>query len=107
MLKKILYFYIELILLNSLQAFFNRGMARFHLNHPKCIQDFNKALQIKPTLFEAFLARACVYGLKDRVTKAILNCNEAVKICPKSVRAYLYRGALKLRILIELYVFKN
>ena len=52
-------------------------------------------MSINPDLFEAFLARACVYGLKDRVTKAILNCNEAVKMCPKSVRAYLYRGALK------------
>ncbi len=69
-------------------------MTRYHLNHPKCIQDFNKALSIDPKLFEAFLARACVYGLKNRFTKATLNCNEAVKICPKSVRAYLYRYLL-------------
>nr|KAG5709228.1 hypothetical protein BaRGS_017980 [Batillaria attramentaria] len=31
-------------------------------------------------------------------TKAILNCNEAIKLQPNSVRAYLYRGALKYHI---------
>ena len=79
----------------SQKAYYFRGSTRFHLNHSKCIQDFNKALSIDPSLFEAFLARACIYGIKGRYTKAILNCNEAIKLSPKSVRGYLYRGALK------------
>lgn len=33
--------------------------------------------------------------MQERYTKAILNCNEAVKLNSKSVRGYLYRGALK------------
>ena len=52
-------------------------------------------MSINPDLFEAFLARACIYSMQDRYTKAILNCNQAIKLNPKSVRGYLYRGALK------------
>ncbi|RNA23613.1 Tetratricopeptide repeat 6 [Brachionus plicatilis] len=77
------------------QAFYHRGIARVHLKHQRCIQDFNKALALDPSLFEAFLARACIYGMQERYTKAILNCNEAVRLNSKSVRGYLYRGALK------------
>ena len=45
--------------------------------------------------FKVYLSRAAFYGAKGRYSKAILNCNEAIKIQPKSVRVYLYRGALK------------
>ncbi|XP_019406671.1 PREDICTED: tetratricopeptide repeat protein 6 [Crocodylus porosus] len=44
---------------------------------------------------KAYLSRATYYGSKGRYSKAILNCNEAIRIHPKSVRAYLYRGTLK------------
>ena len=41
------------------------------------------------------MSRAAYYGSKGRYSKAILNCNEAIKILPNSVRAYFYRGTLK------------
>lgn len=44
---------------------------------------------------KAYLNRVAFYGLKGRYSKAILNCNEAIKIYPQSVRAYIYRGVLK------------
>lgn len=44
---------------------------------------------------QAYLSRVAFYGLKGRYSKAILNCNEAIKIYPHSVRAYVYRGVLK------------
>ena len=44
---------------------------------------------------KAYLSRVAFYGLKGRYSKAILNCNEAIKIYPQSVRAYIYRGVLK------------
>lgn len=88
-------------------AYYFRGSTRFHLNHSRCIQDFNKALLIDPNLFEAFLARACIYGIKGRFTKAILNCNEAIKLSPKSVRGYLYRGALKYLSLAFIYAIND
>ena len=40
---------------------------------------------------QAYLSRACFYGMKGQYTKAILNCNEAIRLRPTSVRAYLYR----------------
>jgi tetratricopeptide (TPR) repeat protein len=74
-----------------IKAYYNRGLARVHLNSSKAIQDFNRSLAIDPNLFESFLARACAYAQQGRVSKAILNCNEAIRLNPKSVRAYLYR----------------
>ncbi len=74
-----------------IKAFYYRGLVKVRLNVEGAIQDFNRALAINPEQFEAFLARACIYGSQSRVTKGILNCNEAIKLCPKSVRGYLYR----------------
>lgn len=41
------------------------------------------------------LSRAALYGAEGRYAKAVLDCNEAIRIQPKCVRAYLYKGALK------------
>lgn len=41
--------------------------------------------------FQAFLTRAAYYGLQGKYSKAILNCNEAIKLQPNSIRTYLYR----------------
>lgn len=73
------------------QALYQRGMARMKLKMSKGIQDFNRALAINPHIFQAYLSRACYYGSRGNYTKAILNCNEAIKLQPNSVRAYLYR----------------
>ncbi|KAG8560814.1 hypothetical protein GDO81_015139, partial [Engystomops pustulosus] len=76
-------------------AYYQRGLCRMRLQQSQCVQDFNKALQINPTHFQAYLCRAAFYGLRKRYSKAIMNCNAAIKVQPRSVRAYLYRGALK------------
>jgi len=44
------------------------------------------------------LSRAAYFGQQGRYTKAILNCNEAINLKPNSVRAFVYRGALKYKI---------
>ncbi|XP_069806650.1 tetratricopeptide repeat protein 6 [Dendropsophus ebraccatus] len=76
-------------------AYYQRGLCRMRLQQSKCVEDFNKALQINPKHFQAYLCRAAFYGFRKRYTKAITNCNAAIKVQPRSVRAYLYRGALK------------
>ncbi|XP_059675518.1 tetratricopeptide repeat protein 6 [Gavia stellata] len=76
-------------------AFYQRGLCRMQLRQAKCIQDFNRALALCPSHFQAYMSRAAYYGSKGRYSKAILNCNEAIKILPNSVRAYFYRGTLK------------
>ncbi|XP_076446152.1 uncharacterized protein LOC143283739 isoform X2 [Babylonia areolata] len=83
---------------NYAEAYYQRGLARMKLKQSKGIQDFNRALAINPNIFQAYLSRACYYGLKGVYTKAILNCNEAIKLQPNSLRAYLYRGSLKYHI---------
>ena len=77
------------------EAYYWRGLAKVYLNHSNSIKDFNRALSVKPHLFEAYLARACIYAMQGRITKAILNCNQVVKLNARSVRGFLYRGALK------------
>ncbi|XP_075469416.1 tetratricopeptide repeat protein 6 isoform X2 [Ascaphus truei] len=76
-------------------AYFQRGLCCMRLQQAKCVYDFNKALEINPKHFQAFLCRAAFYGHRKRYSKAIMNCNAAIEVQPHSVRAYLYRGALK------------
>ncbi|NXU57563.1 TTC6 protein, partial [Turnix velox] len=76
-------------------AFYQRGLCRMQLRQPTCIQDFNRALALCPSHFQAYMTCAAYYGSKGRYSKAILNCNEAIKIFPNSARAYFYRGTLK------------
>jgi tetratricopeptide (TPR) repeat protein len=63
------------------------------LKTSKGIQDFNRALAIIPGIFQAYLSWACYYGTMGNYTKAILSCNEAIKLQANSVGAYLYRWA--------------
>ncbi|XP_056402744.1 tetratricopeptide repeat protein 6 [Hyla sarda] len=76
-------------------AYYQRGLCRMRLQQSKCVEDFNKALQINPRHFQAYLCRAAFYGFRKRYSKAITNCNAAIRVQPHGVRAYLYRGALK------------
>ncbi|XP_074959502.1 tetratricopeptide repeat protein 6 isoform X3 [Phalacrocorax aristotelis] len=76
-------------------AFYQRGLCRMQLRQAECIRDFNRALALCPSHFQAYMSRAAYYGSKGRYSKAILNCNEAIKILPNSERAYFYRGTLK------------
>ncbi|NXJ74585.1 TTC6 protein, partial [Trogon melanurus] len=80
---------------NYPDAFCQRGLCRMQLRQDKCVRDFNRALALCPSHFQAYMGRAAYYGSKGRYSKAILNCNEAIKILPNSVRAYFYRGTLK------------
>ncbi|KAL1257548.1 hypothetical protein QQF64_010792, partial [Cirrhinus molitorella] len=77
------------------EALHQRGLCRVHLQDSTGVQDFNRALQINPGLYQVHLSRAALYGAQGRYAKAVLDCNEAIRIQPKSVRAYLYKGALK------------
>ena len=44
-----------------------------------------------PFSYKGYLTRAAYYGMNNRISKAIMNCTEAINIEPKSIRAYLYR----------------
>ncbi|XP_078263288.1 uncharacterized protein ttc6 isoform X2 [Rhinoraja longicauda] len=80
---------------NFAQAYYQRGLCRMKLSEKNCIYDFHRALAINPRLFEVYLSRAVYYAMQQRYLKAILSCNEALKLQPQSARAFLCRGALK------------
>uniref|UniRef100_UPI00398E5DDC uncharacterized protein ttc6 isoform X3 n=1 Tax=Pristiophorus japonicus TaxID=55135 RepID=UPI00398E5DDC len=77
------------------KAYYQRGLCRMRLHEVNCVYDFHRALAINPKLYEVYLSRAVYYAMQGRYFKAILSCNEALKIQPQSLRAFLYRGALK------------
>uniref|UniRef100_A0A8C3YDX3 Tetratricopeptide repeat domain 6 n=1 Tax=Catagonus wagneri TaxID=51154 RepID=A0A8C3YDX3_9CETA len=77
------------------EGFYQRGLCKVKLQKDRSILDFNRAIDLDPKHYQAYLSRVAFYGLKGRYSKAILNCNEAIKIYPQSVRAYIYRGVLK------------
>ncbi|XP_038636843.1 uncharacterized protein ttc6 [Scyliorhinus canicula] len=77
------------------KAYYQRGLCRMKLHEFNCIHDFHRALAMNPQLFEVYLSRAIYYAMQGRICKAILSCNEALKLEPRSIRAFLCRGALK------------
>ncbi|KAM4690484.1 tetratricopeptide repeat protein 6 [Rhinophrynus dorsalis] len=79
-------------------AYYQRGLCRVRLQQAESLHDFNRALEINPSHFQAYLCRAAFYGSRKRYSKAIMNCNAAIRVQPQSVRAYLYRGVLKYHI---------
>uniref|UniRef100_A0A8D1CIJ4 Tetratricopeptide repeat domain 6 n=1 Tax=Sus scrofa TaxID=9823 RepID=A0A8D1CIJ4_PIG len=77
------------------EGFYQRGLCKVKLQKDSSILDFNRAINLDPKHYQAYLSRVAFYGLKGRYSKGILNCSEAIKIYPQSVRAYIYRGVLK------------
>ena len=81
--------FIQCVLI--LKAYYERGVAKLMDGNSKGVLDLNKSLALNSKLFQSFLARAAHYGKTGRFSKAILNCNEAIRLEPASVRAYLCR----------------
>jgi tetratricopeptide (TPR) repeat protein len=53
-------------------AFYNRGFAKYHLKDFRgAILDFDKAIELKPTYFEAFIARGQSYSKQENHKVAI------------------------------------
>ncbi len=92
-----------------LAAYTARGLCRLKLDGRarggSGIEDLNRGIsgegrsrEVVGDNYSAFLLRAAHYGKEGRFSKAILNCNEALVIQPRSLRALVCRGALKFRI---------
>ena len=77
------------------RAHYMLGACRLRRGEARGIRSVNKALALRPSLWEAYLTRASFYGAIGRLPKAILNCNEAIALQPRAARAFLTRGSLK------------
>ncbi len=66
--------------------------------HKRAIEHYNKALTLKPDLFEGYNNRGNTYESLGRVDKAIEDYDEAIRLNPKFREAYYNRGTA--------YIFK-
>ena len=58
----------------------------------KAIQNYDKAIEIKPDFFGAYNSRGIAYGEKDDFDTAIQNYDKAIEIKPDYAEAYNNRG---------------
>lgn len=77
----------------------NSGLKKLELeNYQGSIEDYDKAVQLEPSNYDAYLNRGrCKYALKD-YNNAIADFTIAIKINPNCNKAYSYRGQAKNRL---------
>ena len=57
----------------------------------RAIQDYNRSIQIKPDLAEAYCNRGLAYAEKGQPDRAIQDCDKAIELNPKISRANIAR----------------
>lgn len=70
--------------------FYSRGV-KSNLAYKK-VEYFTRAIQLNPTLIEAYEKRAMHYFLQWQLDKAIKDYNRVIALKPNDVNAYLMRG---------------
>jgi tetratricopeptide (TPR) repeat protein len=61
------------------------------------LEDFNKAIEAKPELVEAYIERGVAFTQARRFDDAIGDLNRAIELDPKSAKAYAMRAAARLQ----------
>jgi len=75
---------------NNASYYNKRGLAYYHLgNYQKAIEDYSKAIRLKPDFSLAYFNRGCIY-VKDpgQYNKAIEDFNKAIRLNPRYIEAY-------------------
>ena len=71
------------------------GNIKFYLeDYQGALEDFNKAIEIKPNLGIAYNNRASIYRRQKNNERALINYNQAISHNPKLSIAYSNRGAM-------------
>jgi tetratricopeptide (TPR) repeat protein len=76
-----------------LRARANVGDKKFNA----AVDDFNKVIEAKPDLVDAYIERGMVFTQVRRFDDAIGDFNRAIELDPKSVKAYAMRATAKLQ----------
>jgi protein O-mannosyl-transferase len=74
-------------------AYYNRGF--FFVNEKKydrALEDFNKAIELKPNYTDAYLNRGFVFMDEKRYDRALEDFNKAIELKPNYAKAYYNRG---------------
>ena len=80
---------------NSLepQVYYLRGLCRVDMNDNKAaLSDFARALRSDPKLVEAYVARAFLFSITDRVQQAVHEISEALRVDSESPELYARRS---------------
>ena len=71
----------------------NRGIAYYDLgNYKQAIEDYNRAIEIKPDYADAYYNRGIAYNGLGNYRQAIEDYNRAIEIKPGYAKAYINRG---------------
>jgi len=74
------------------EAFYRGFSAADKGDFDKAIQNYDKAIELKPDYAEAYNNRGVAYGEKDDFDKAIQNYDKAIELKPDYAKAYNNRG---------------
>ncbi|KAJ3032763.1 cytochrome c oxidase subunit 1, partial [Rhizophlyctis rosea] len=80
------------------KAYYHRGLCKLHEGNEKGVADLDKALNLDPRFFDAYLTRASFFHVKGNYAEGVNDCNEALLLEPTSLRAHLLRGACRCKL---------
>ncbi len=73
--------------------YYNQGVARYEKgDYAKAINNYTKAIELKPRYAEAYYNRGIAYDDKGQYDRAIEDYSKAIEIDPKYSDAYINRG---------------
>jgi tetratricopeptide (TPR) repeat protein len=80
------------------KAYYHRGICKLYGEDMTGESDINRAIELEPKFFDAYVTRATLYELTERYSKAISDCDYALHIEPTSIRAHLIRGTCRSKL---------
>jgi tetratricopeptide (TPR) repeat protein len=79
--------------INSPNKYFFEANKKFNQqNYQKALEDYSKAIELKPDFAKAYVMRGLVKDEMEDYKGAIADFTKAIEIDAKNVEAYLYRG---------------
>ncbi len=60
----------------------------------EAVDCLTRAIQLCPTLANAYFARAVAYDARGDFERAIADCTESIRLCPDRPRPYRLRGQI-------------